>query len=772
MIRTSAEKLSSRALVAVDAAGANTKVIDTSGNQYEQGVYLSWRVFEEDPTDVTFAIYRNGENIITDFPMSNVVDEGGKAGDIYKVVGSSDQILGLETKETTAWEEQFLELSLYKPENQIMPDGTETFFTANDMAVGDVTGNGELDLIVKWGPSNQKDNAHGGFTGTTIIDAYEINPSNGAVNLLWRIDLGVNIRSGAHYTQFQVWDFNGDGHADIAMKTADGSTIYRSLDGTDQSLVQTGYVGAVSASELPTDQRKSEFDFRNDHGYILAGPEYFTVFNGKTAKIMDTVEYLPARGDNLQEDWGDNWGNRVDRFLSAVAFLDGENPYAVFARGYYTRTALTAYYVDEFDKIQVKWAFDSKYYDFSDSHLEKRDVEGMGFHSLSVNDVDGDGTDEIIYGAVVFNSDGTPRYSTGLGHGDAMHVSDWVPWNDGLEVMTVHENVGAKLHVAITDAATGEILMGYHVGEDVGRGKAADIDPTSEGAEFWASAGPGNPGENEWFSRDGGVFATTSTMDHLVKLSEKSPAANFSIFWDGDLLSEIFDHEFDTSSWLPIATTISKWNYLEGDIEYIFYSEDVWTSNGTKGNAGLVADILGDWREEIIVRHAGGPTASENDHKIRIYTTGFVTDYVIPTLLQNHAYRIGIAWQNVAYNQPANLDFLLSEGLITAQLQLESCSHHDIAFAFTEASDGVRGHRVEGYRIYRSKNHGEYQLLDELREVEFAIDTGLYTYLDTNLEPNTTYSYQVAAIVKGRNGHLSRPLEVETGFETSKLDMD
>jgi len=762
-VRTSAEQLNNRALVAVDAAGVDTTVTDTSGNQYEQGVYLSWRVFEEDPADVTFTIYRNGEMIITDFPMSNMVDEDGKAGDIYQVVGSSDQRLGLEANETMAWAEQFLELSLYKPENQIMPDGTETFFTANDMSVGDITGNGELDLIVKWAPSNQKDNSHSGFTGTTIIDAYEIDTSNGEVALLWRIDLGVNIRSGAHYTQFQVWDFNGDGHADIAMKTADGSTIYKSLDGTDQSLVQTGYVGAVPASELPTDNRNSEFDFRNNGGYILDGPEYFTIFNGKTGEIMDTVEYLPGRGDNLQEDWGDSWGNRVDRFLSAVAFLDGENPYAVFARGYYTRTALTAYYVDEFDKIQVEWAFDSKYYDFSDSHLEKSDVEGMGFHSLSINDVDGDGTDEIIYGAVVFNSDGTPRYSTGLGHGDAMHVSDWVPWNDGLEVMTVHESVGAELHVAISDAATGEILMGYHVGEDVGRGKAADIDPTSEGAEFWASAGPGNTGENEWFSRDGGVFATTSTMDNLVQLSEKSPAANFSIFWDGDLLSEVFDHEFDTRTWTPIATTISKWNYLEGDIDYIFYSEDAWTSNGTKGNAGLVADILGDWREEIIVRDAN------DDSKIRIYTTGFETDYVIPTLIQNHAYRIGIAWQNVAYNQPANLDFLLSEGLITAQLQLESRSNHDISFAFTEASDGVRGHEVEGYRIYRSQNQGEYQLIDELTEVEFDSSTGLFTYTDSNLEPNTTYAYQVAAIVNDRNGHLSMPLEVETGFEVSKV---
>jgi len=762
VVGTSAENLSSRALVAIDAAGADTLVTDTSGRVHEQGVYLSWRIFEEDPADITFTLYRNGAEISSGLTVSNLIDEGGKAGDAYRVVASSDRQLGIESEEIIAWDEQFLELSLFKPENQIMPDGSETFFTANDMSVGDVTGNGELDLIVKWAPSNQKDNAHSGFTGTTILDAYEIDTSTGAVSLLWRIDLGVNIRSGAHYTQFQVWDFNGDGHGDIALKTADGSTIYKSLDGTDETLVETGYVGAVPASQLPTHNRESNYDFRNDAGYILAGPEYFTIFNGKTGEIMDTTDYLPPRGDDIMADWGDGYGNRVDRFLSAVAFLDGENPYAVFARGYYTRTALTAYYVDEFDKIQVEWAFDSKTYDFSDSHLTKGEVEGSGFHSLSVNDVDGDGTDEIIYGSVVFNSDGTPRYATGLGHGDAMHVSDWVPWNEGLEVMTVHESVGAPLHVAISDAATGEILMGYFVGADVGRGKAADIDPTSEGAEFWASAGPRGDGENEWYSRDGGVFATTSTLDNLVQLAPKSPAANFSIFWDGDLLSEVFDHEFDARNWLPIATTVSKWDYVEGDIDYIFYTEDAYTSNGTKGNAGLVADLLGDWREEFIIRDAN------EDHKIRIYTTGYETDYVIPTLLQNHAYRVGIAWQNVAYNQPANLDYLLSEGLITAQLQLEAHTHKDIRFNFTEASDGVYGHVVVGYEIYRAEGNGDYELLEVLKEVDFE-DSETFTYLDSNVEPNTRYAYQVAAIVNERTGHLSMPLVVETGFEVLEV---
>jgi len=759
--RTSAEVLTSRALVAVDAAGADTKVTDTLGNEYESGVYLSWRVFEEDPDDVKFTLYRNGQEIASGLTMSNLIDEGGTAGDQYKVVGSSDHRLGIEAQEIRAWDEQFLELHLYKPESQIMPDGSKAFFTANDMSVGDVTGDGELDLIVKWAPSNSKDNSHSGFTGTTIIDAYEIDTSTGEVQLLWRIDLGVNIRSGAHYTQFQVWDFNGDGHADIAMKTADGSTIYKSLDGTDQNLVQTGYVGAVPASELPTYNRDSQYDFRNNGGYILDGPEYFTIFNGKTGEIMDTTDYLPARGTDLMADWGDDYGNRVDRYLSAVAFLDGENPYAVFARGYYTRTALTAYYVDENDKIQVEWAFDSKYYDFSDSHLDKSDVEGMGFHSLSVNDVDGDGKDEIIYGAVVFNHDGSPRYSTGLGHGDAMHVSDWVPWNDGLEVMTVHESSGAELHVAISDAATGEILMGYWTGRDTGRGVAGDIDPTSEGAEFWAGVAPGGSGNP-------GVYSTTSTLDNLVRLSEHSPTVNFTIFWDGDLLTETFDHVYNSNLGQPVATTISKWNYIEGKDEHIFYSEDVWTSNSTKGNAGLVADILGDWREEIIVRHAGGATESEHDHKVRIYTTGYETDYVIPTLLQNHAYRVGIAWQNVAYNQPANLDYLLSEGLITAQLQKESRSTNEIQFSFTEASDGVHGHDVEGYEIYRAVNKGEYQLIDDLRNLDFNND-GRFTYTDTNVAPNNEYSYQVAAIVNGRTGHLSMPLTVtdETivGFE-------
>ena len=713
------EKYSDRALVAVNLAGekgAETLIsaTDKDGNTLTKGVYLSWRSFEADFDNdnnlkTTFTVYRDGVAIAENVSVTNMVDEGGTSASTYKVVGSNDSAIGVKAVDTRCWEHQYLELKLYAPADETMPEYNGEVatcdYSANDMSLGDLDGDGVLELIVKWYPSNAKDNSGYGFTGKTFLDAYDVNWATGEVSLLYRIDMGINIRSGAHYTQFQVWDYDGDGKAEIAVKTAPGTTVLRPTDGTANTLAEAEYID-VPSSSLPTEKISEKNDYRNASGYVLDGPEYFTMFNGEDGSILDTTDFVPARGN--VGAWGDAYGNRVDRFLSATAYLDGEKPYAVFSRGYYTRTCLTAYYVNNEGKLDVYWAFDT--------NEAGSEYEAQGNHGLSVNDVDNDGKDEIIYGSLTVDHDGTVKYSTGLGHGDAMHVSDWVEWNDGLEIMDVHEHDDAAYHVEIHDAETGEILMGYWTGKDTGRGVAADIDPTSAGAEWWSIASPTYEGNDEpsWDSTDGEVYSTQSKVGALVKLADKTPASNASIFWDGDLLSEVQDHTFNKEAYAPTGVKLYKWDYEKEEQVELLSSTEIWSSNGTKGNLGIIADFLGDWREEIIARCAA------DKNKIRVYTTTIQTDYVVPCLLENLAYREGVAWENVGYNQPANLSYLLSEGLVTSQLMVGQLTKNSAEIAFTEASDGTYGHEVTGYQIYRAEGDGAFELIDTISKDELV----------------------------------------------------
>lgn len=721
------ENYASRDLVAIDLAGskgAETKIsaTDSDGNAITKGVYLSWRSYPGDfnssnELTTTFTVYRNGSAIASNVSVTNCVDEGGSASDTYTVTGSNDGNLGLSSVDTKVWADQYIELSLNKPADETMPDGSTCTYTANDMSVGDLDGDGELELLVKWYPSNAKDNSGSGYTGTTYLDAYNVDFGNGDADLLWRIDFGINIRSGAHYTQFQVWDYDGDGVAEVAAKTADGTTTY------DGSLSETGYVGECSMASLSTASVSEKNDYRNTSGYVLSGPEYFTMFNGEDGTIIDSVNYTPERG--TVSSWGDAYGNRVDRFLAGTAYLNGTTPFAVFCRGYYTRTCVTAYYLSKNDdgteSIGTYWTFDSK--------EDGSEYEGQGNHQLSINDVDEDGKDEIIYGSLTLDNDGSVLYCTGLGHGDALHVSDWIPTNPGLEIMAVHEHNNASYHVEIHDAETGKVLTGYYVGKDTGRGVAGDIDPTALGAEFWSIANPSYSGNDEptWDSRDASVFSGLSGIydssdpdgSEMKALSyDSTPAVNFTLYWDGDLLSEQQDHTFNSEGYYPLTTTIEKWDYENSTTYNLFSSSEVLTSNGTKGNLGLVADILGDWRDEIVAR-----CASDNS-KVRIYSTTISTDYVIPCSLTDLAYREGVAWQNTGYNQPAHTSYLISEGLVTAQLSEGDMTSSSAEVQFTAASDGTAyGHDVEGYDIYRAdvttdangkQTIGDYEKIDEV----------------------------------------------------------
>ncbi len=572
----------------------------------ERGVYIGWRLLGSDNEQIGFYVYRDGE-ILNEMPIchsTNFLDENGSIDSTYSVMGVVNEKEQSISESVHVWEQNYLTVPLQQPKDGITPDGISYTYSANDASVGDIDGDGEYEIILKWDPSNSKDNAHKGYTGNVFLDAYKMNGTH-----LWRIDLGRNIRAGAHYTQFMVYDLDGDGKAEIACKTADGT-----IDGTGQ-IIGDGLA-----------------DYRNSEGFILEGPEFLTIFDGETGKEIVTTDYDPPRGNGA--DWGDNEGNRVDRFLACVAYLDGVRPSLVMCRGYYTRSVLVAYNYHE-GKLEKVWKFDSQ--DPGNSHYA-----GQGNHSVSVADVDQDGKDEIIYGSAVIDHDGKGLYSTGLGHGDAMHVGNLIPSRSGLEVFQVHEvpsNFGTEIH----DARTGEILWGLPSTGDVGRGMAADIDPRYEGVEVWSST--------HWKIGGDGLYSSSGEC-----ITEKTPQSfNFTIWWDGDLLRELLDHEYNEESGIGIGK-IDKWDYKKGRLINLLTAEGTRSNNGTKGNPCLQADLFGDWREEVIWR-------TEDSSALRIYTTVEMTDYRIRTLMHDPMYRVAIAWQNTAYNQPPHPSFFIGHGM-------------------------------------------------------------------------------------------------------------
>ena len=566
---------------------------------------VSWRMLEEDDEHTVFNLYMNDKRL-NKKPIDDATFFKTLAPKTDAELRVSTVKNGKESKQDTGVftyhpnQKDYLSIPISKPEGGVAPDGRPYTYSANDASVGDVDGDGEYEVILKWDPSNSHDNSHEGYTGNVYLDCYTLKGEQ-----LWRIDLGRNIRAGAHYTQFLVYDFDGDGRSELITKTADGT-----IDGQGNAIGDPNANWVMSGSiekEIPGKMEKKR---TNVVCRILDGPEYLTVFDGRTGKALKTVDYQPPRGNVAS--WGDNYGNRVDRFLAAVAYLDGKHPSAVMCRGYYTKTYLAAYDWNGTD-LTLRWLFDSeKFPGFS----------GQGNHNLRVGDVDGDGCDEITYGSMAVNNDGTGLYTTRMGHGDAIHQFAFYPDSTQLQIWDVHEN--KKDGSDFRDARTGRIIFQIPSTDDVGRGMAADIDPTNWGLEMWSSSQRG------YFDVKGNLHAENAWIP-----------MNSAVWWDGDLLRELLDRN-----------AISKWNWNAQKAETIkdFRAEGCSFNNGTKQNPCLSADILGDWREEVIVRN-------NESTELRIYSTTIPTPHRFPTFMLNIPYRISVATENVGYNQPPEPSF-------------------------------------------------------------------------------------------------------------------
>jgi hypothetical protein len=717
----------------LEELGRGLVAIQTAG-----GIFLSWRMLLDEVsgycgtgmTGTDYAVYRGTERIAVVTDSTNYLDRDGTAADRYRVVpvrdgkaeqpgGNAGGAAGESGDDSVGvWPHPYWDIPLQKPEGGVTPAGEAFEYHANDMSVGDVDGDGEYEFIVKWDPSNSHDVSQKGYTGKCYLDCYKLDGA-----LLWRLDMGVNIRAGAHYTQFMVYDFNGDGKAEMAVKTAPGTKMTRYKG--DGQILEEHFITMPEADILAGVSHESNFvcsanDYREhmadvfhhwqEHpevvkgrwpetleecfgiekryeyplnredsyaltdyfihtyalsrseknhleafeGFVYEGPEYLTMFAGD-GRELETIPFKMGRVDD-----GLMWGdyalkriepcNRVDRFLSGVAYLDGERPYLIICRGYYTRTTIVAYdfFEDKFHEVftvdsgfvPMKNPFrDDEIHDICGEDPVYGILAGQGNHSLATADVDGDGCMEIIYGAAVIDHDGSLLYSSygirpdgvraKFGHGDAMHVANIDPDRPGLEIFNVFEGGAAVPYgYALRDAESGEVIFGEYATIDLGRCMIGKIDPDTRGLQVWV---------NDTYDCKGN------------KLQVPLLGTNQSIRWAGDLTTQIMDGVQYIGTTQP--------GVINDNIHGVMLApEGTMTNNGTKGNPCLVADIFGDFREELLLRLA-------DDSAIRIYMNTEITGHKLFTMMHDTQYRCGVAWQNNCYNQPCYPKFYYADDM-------------------------------------------------------------------------------------------------------------
>ncbi len=635
------EKLN-RGLIAVKTSAAPS-------NGVAAGVALSWRLLgDESLTNQAFDIYRNSVKIYTTgaHDATYYLDTAGTVNDTYKVVKKGEN--AAKEPATTVWAEHakyakgsyvnngtsrpnafsYIDVPLVRPENTINHGGgTSLYYSgnagANDASVGDLDGDGDYEIVLKWDPSDSKDSASGGYTGNVYIDGYEISPDN--KGYMWRIDMGKNIRAGAHYTQFMVYDFDGDGKSEIAMKTAPGT-----IDGTGRYVTEVGDTEEIRNADNTAIHLSGK-------GIPTSGGEYVTIFDGETGQALYTTEGITR---DAVSTWGDSKWNRSERYLAAVAYIDGKTPHFIECRGYYNAAVIRAY---KWDSSTLDLVWEHKAETNSSSTMY-----GQGNHNLSVADVDNDGRDEIIYGSATLDDDGkTVLGNTRHGHGDAMHVSDFN--NDGVqEVFSVKEDKPAYAE-NLRVASTGELLYNIAAGEgtDNGRGVMANID------DEYAKTHP-DALSIGWSAAFGESHDMKGNVVNARPGTNSRMMTNFLVYWDGDLSREMLDDnqlaKYDAQNGWTIRFYNDGAGYLPAS-----------SNNDSKHTPALVADLWGDWREEIIMPIGKGD--GEIPY-LRVMTSVIPTTYRLTTLMHDCQYRLAIAWQNTGYNQPPHTSYYIGSAAL------------------------------------------------------------------------------------------------------------
>lgn len=575
-----------------------------------KGVYLSWRIQADEYYDVTYNIYRDGQKL-NDTPLttSNFTDKTGTISSVYTVRPVVRGVEGEASKKITPWATNYKELTL---STILSEDGTDVTadFEPNDICPADVDGDGEVELIVK--RLNQRDYTELFPESIKDYSRMEIYKLDGT--LLWWVDCGPNMFSMYQMeTNAIAYDWDEDGRAEFLMRVEDGAVIHKA-DGT------TVNVGNMSVNYRPTIAWRG-----SSNCYETQGTEYLLYLDGATGDVYDKRTYpLPRTLLPLGKNygWGDNYGHRANKHFFAAPFLDGKKASIIFCRGIYTSIFMKAFDVNpNTHKLVQRWSWEAP-----------NGYSYQGFHNFGIADVDLDGRDEIVYGSMVVDDNGKGLSSLGRGHGDAQHCGDFDPYRKGLEIFTCHEHDPGS---CLRNATTSEIYYEVHHSRDDGRAMIGNF------SNQW-------PGCMMTSARTGGYISSVS--GNLVANQDWSISQNMRLYWDGDLLEETFDYG---------NMSADGYSYGENPNVRKYQRTKSWTFSGcrtsgsTKGNPALIGDILGDWREEVLLRTADG--------KLRIYTTTEETKWRIPSLWYDHQYRQGMLWEQMGYNQPPHTSFFLGE---------------------------------------------------------------------------------------------------------------
>ena len=585
------------------------------------GVFCSWRILGEEYYDVTYNIYRDGTKLNAEpLKVSNFTDAAGTADSKYTV---SAVVRGKEQAQCVAvavWGQSFLEIT---------PDhgDLKSTYIPNDACMADVDGDGELEILLKFDNQSWANSSYqkAGYEGEYfIIEVYKLNGKK-----LWWIDLGPNMADFQNNEQNIVaYDWDQDGKAEAVMRAADGTTIHMA-DGTEYVIGDKtkNYLAATSSGQW----------------FVHEGSEYLVYMNGATGKPYQVMDYplkrLEAGETDLNAAWGDGYGHRSTKHFFGAPYLDGRHPSIFLARGIYTRHKMIALDVDPAThELTERWRWNC--------NNSSSPWYGNGYHNYAIADVDWDGRDEICFGSMVIDDNGKGLSTTGLGHGDAQHHSDFNPYIHGHEIYACNEDEPANNY---RDATTSKIYYRMTGGTDDGRCMAGNFTN-----DF--------PGAIGFSSHDEAISCVTN--GYIPGLSKAGLADNMRIYWDGDLLEECFNYVNGKNS----AGGIYK--YGTGLIQTLTGS---MTNNDTKGTPCYQGDIFGDWREEVMMR--------TKDNKIRIYTTTYPTEWRNYTLWHDMQYRQAMVWQMCGYNQPPHVSYFLGEleGITMAPPVLTMADRQEVA---------------------------------------------------------------------------------------------
>jgi rhamnogalacturonan endolyase len=578
------------------------------------GNLVSWRFLASDPTGTIFRLYRGSTLIHTTTATgaTNFLDTAGTATSAYRVdavhngtvfCSQNRVIRAAHNPDDGRRSGASFDIPLVPPSPNHHP---------NDITVGDVDGDGEYELFVKWEANNARDNAHDGITDNVFIECIKFDGTR-----LWRINLGPNIRAGAHYTQMLVADFDLSGSAKLIVKTAEGTV--------------DGLGNAVAPNPTPAGYNHNAIH-RSSRGHIVTGHEFLTLFCGRTGANLHTIMYPVPRGNESDSclRWGDPGngnGNRSERHLGAVAYLDGIRPSAVVMRGYYTRMALVAYDVVN-NRLVQKWIYDTGFH--PTDRRARPAGNGGGNHNVMPAAVHGgnDHRQSILIGSTTIGPDGRLLWSSNRGHGDALHVGKFLPNREGLQIFMCHEE--SPWGVTLKDARTGaEIWRSTSTG-DTGRCMAGNfLQQSPLGGQFWGN---------------GGTINAAGT-----RLGNQPNSVSFAVWWTGSLERQLLNTTGSGESWMRI----DRMTNTNGGLERV-YTLRATSINGTKANPNISANLFGDWREQIIMRN--GNTS------LTVFTTTHPTEHRITTLMHDPQYRMQVAGQNICYNQPAHPSFFLGTG--------------------------------------------------------------------------------------------------------------